>query len=263
MGSSGATTLALDDFRVTEARFPAGERLAPHTHDRAAFAVMLEGSFDLGILGRTYACVPGTAFVEPIEERHSNLIGTGGAHVVVIQPDPAAVSGLGSCSRLFDEPHHEPHSPVNQTAWAIVRELQAPDSATPIAVEGLVLGMLALASRQQRLERLWRTPRWLARAREQLHARFLTPPRIPELAAEAGVHPDHLARAFRQRFGVPLGAYVRRLRLDWAATRLLAAPDTIAHIALASGFADQSHFTRAFKRHSGLTPAAYRRTFGS
>jgi len=35
---------------------------------------------------------------------------------------------------------------------------------------------------------------------------------------------------------------------------------TLASLALAAGFADQSHFTRAFKRHTGLTPNAYRRS---
>ena len=84
-----------------------------------------------------------------------------------------------------------------------------------------------------------------------------------DLAASAGVHPDHLARAFRLRFGVPLGTYVRRLRLDWAAGQLSGGGDVaIVHIALNAGFADQSHFTRAFKRHTGLTPAEYRRVFG-
>jgi len=208
------------------------------------------------------ACEPGSAVAEPAEERHGNVLGTAGAHVVVIQPHAFAIEGLGPCGRLFDAVHHMQRSPVCRAAWAIVRELRAPDGATPVAVEGLVLGMLALAARQDRPER-WtrRAPPWLSRAREQLHARFLCPPAIRELASEAGVHPDHLARAFRARFGVPVGAYLRRLRLDWAATRLEERDVTIVEVALAAGFADQSHFTRSFKRHTGLTPAEYRRTF--
>jgi AraC family transcriptional regulator len=60
---------------------------------------------------------------------------------------------------------------------------------------------------------------------------------------------------------VPIGAYVRRLRLDWAASRLKMADEPIARIGLEAGFADQSHFTRAFKRYTGLTPAEYRSAF--
>ena len=261
MGASGARTLSLDDFLVTNMRFPARERLTPHVHDRATFAVMLEGSFDLSINHRLYACGPGSAVTEPAEERHGNVLGTGGAHVVVIQPDPRAAQHLGACGGWFDAVHHAPRSPVCTPAWRIARELRAPDAATPLAVEGLVLEMLALASRQDPLDvRARRVPPWLSRTREQLHARFLHPPRIRELAETAGVHPDSLARAYRARFGVSIGTYVRRLRLEWAATRLEATDAPIVQIALEAGFADQSHFTRVFKRHTGLTPGEYRAT---
>ena len=58
--------------------------------------------------------------------------------------------------------------------------------------------------------------------------------------------------------GMTLGAYVRRLRLDWAAARLTASDEPLAALALAAGFVDQSHFTRTFKQHTGLTPDQYR-----
>jgi AraC family transcriptional regulator len=266
MGASGAATLALDDFLVTDAFFPPHAYLPPHVHERASFATMLEGSFDIAISRHTYACEPQSAVTEPAEERHDNRLGHAGAHVVVIQPDPAAIERLGPCGQWFGAVHHAPKTPVCAAAWRIARELRAPDGATPVAVEGLVLEMLALTTRRN-----WNTdgpahlpaPRWLTRAREELHDRFLDPPRIRDLAAVAGVHPDHLARAFRLRFGAPIGSYLRRLRLDWAATRLESSAERISAIALRAGFADQSHFTRTFKRHTGLTPQAYRRTFGS
>jgi len=265
MGASGAATLALDDFLVTDAHFPPHAYLPPHVHDRASFAIMLEGSFDLGINNRAYACEPHSSVTEPAEERHDNRLGSAGAHVVVVQPDPAGLERLGECGRWFDAVHHTRRTPVCAPAWRIARELRAPDGATPVAVEGLVLEILALSTRRYGIaERPHHAPapRWLTRAREELHDRRFDPPRIADLAAAAGVHPDHLARAFRLRFGVPIGTYVRRLRLDWAATRLEISEQAISAIALDAGFADQSHFTRVFKRHTGLTPQRYRQTFG-
>lgn len=262
MGASGAASLEVGGLLVTDARFPAREHLFPHVHDRPSLAVMLEGSFDLRITNRVYACEPGSTVTEPAEERHANLLGTAGAHVLVVQPDPRTMDRLGPCGRLFDEVLHTPRSPVRGLARRIGRELCFPDYATPLEVEGLVLEMLALASRHDRVERAARqAPPWLAGARDQLHAHFRDPPRLQDLARAAGIHPDHLARAFRARFGVPVGTYVRRLRVEWAIARLDETEEPIAQVALEAGFADQSHFTRACKRQTGLTPAEYRRAF--
>ena len=57
-----------------------------------------------------------------------------------------------------------------------------------------------------------------------------------------------------------VGGYVRRLRLEWAAMELERTDTALAAVALAAGFADQSHFTRAFRDYTGFTPSVYRRT---
>ncbi|HEV8509110.1 MAG TPA: AraC family transcriptional regulator [Gemmatimonadales bacterium] len=261
MGSSGARTLAAGSFLVSELRFAPDMWLSPHVHDRASLAVMLEGSFDLGITRRVYPCEPGSVAAEPVEERHSNRVGRAGAHVLAIQPEPGAADRLGPCAELFDEVRHARRSPLAVLAWSMVRELRAPDSVTLLAVEGLSLEMVALALRESRAVRRGRlAPGWLTRVRDCLQDRFLDPPTLGELATDASVHPDYLARAFRAWFGQPIGRYVRRLRLEWAAERLAVTAIPIVQIAFQAGFADQSHFTRAFKRHIGVAPGDYRRS---
>ena len=85
-----------------------------------------------------------------------------------------------------------------------------------------------------------------------------SPPHLHALAADAGVHPAHLTRAFRRRFGRSIGSYLRLVRLEWAAHRLATSEDLLADVAGVAGFADQSHFTRLFRQHFGCTPARYR-----
>jgi AraC family transcriptional regulator len=58
--------------------------------------------------------------------------------------------------------------------------------------------------------------------------------------------------------GVSVGDYVRRLRLEWAANELATSELPLADVAIGAGFVDQSHFTRAFKRHTGVTPGRFR-----
>jgi AraC family transcriptional regulator len=92
-----------------------------------------------------------------------------------------------------------------------------------------------------------RPPRWLARAEELLRAHAFTQRRLGEVAAQVGVHPVHLQRVFRAHHGMSMGAYQRRLRLDWAARMLVSSEQPIVDIALEAGFADHSHFTRSFQ----------------
>ena len=81
---------------------------------------------------------------------------------------------------------------------------------------------------------------------------------LHELGAAVGRHPGHVARAFRQAHGMSVTAYARTLRLEWATVAVATTDDPIMSIALEAGFADQSHFTRSFRRHHGITPGRYR-----
>jgi AraC family transcriptional regulator len=143
--------------------------------------------------------------------------------------------------------------------WRLAGELHASDVAAPLAAEGLALELLAATNRERAVDRRsTRPPRWLANAEEILRARLGEPVRLRDLAAATGVHPAHLARVFRAHYGVSVGEYSRQLRLSWAAAQLASGDTPVATVAADAGFADQSHFTRLFKRHVGMTPARYR-----
>ena len=98
----------------------------------------------------------------------------------------------------------------------------------------------------------------MERARALLLERFRESVRPGEIADELGVHRAHLARVFRARYGESLGEFTRRLRLQWAAQELATADLPLAVLAVEAGFCDQSHFTRAFGRQYGVTPARFR-----
>ena len=259
MGSPSFRSLALDGFAVVEAWFPAQEVLADHTHDRACVAVMLDGSFDLHLSGREYHCPPATVFTEPAGETHANFIGTAGAHVVVVQPDPTSTEMLRPFAGFLDQPTHRNHAGMADRASRLARELDQADDLSALAAEGIVLELLATLARVEAAG-IRRPPPWLLRAQELLHAHFTQVIRTGDVASAVGVHPAHLARVFRHHFKLSIGSYVRRLRLDWAARELVWSDVSLTAVALAAGFADQSHFTRFFKRHTGLTPNAYRRS---
>ena len=133
------------------------------------------------------------------------------------------------------------------------------DTASPLAIEGLMLEMLAWGTRVSDLTRTTSGPPWLARAREVLHDDPAASIGLGALAREVGVHPVTLARAFRRAYGCSVGEYLRRLRIVEAAHRLEDSDLSLAEIAVAAGFADQSHFSNVFKQQTGFSPSAFRR----
>jgi AraC-like DNA-binding protein len=79
---------------------------------------------------------------------------------------------------------------------------------------------------------------------------------LQNLAQLVGLSPYHLNRSFCRKIGMPPHAYQLQMRIARAKSALRAG-SSIAGVALATGFADQSHFTRVFKRLVGDTPAQY------
>jgi AraC family transcriptional regulator len=149
-------------------------------------------------------------------------------------------------------------------AWLAVRlydEFRTMDAASPLAIEGLVLEFLAEVSRCSDGVAERRPTRWLCEARDLLHAHFTESLSVDELAASVGIHPHHLTRAFREQYGCTLGEYLRKLRIEHAQRQLTTSDAPLAKIAVEAGFADQSHFSKTFKRETGMTPTEFRRTF--
>ena len=93
---------------------------------------------------------------------------------------------------------------------------------------------------------------------ELMHERLAEPPSLAELAANTGLSQFTLLRAFRAQTGLPPHAYLNQLRVRRARS-LLDDGRPPADVAALTGFADQAHLTRHFKRVVGVPPGAYQR----
>jgi len=101
-------------------------------------------------------------------------------------------------------------------------------------------------------------PRALRRVREFIEAHLERNISIEALATTAGLSMYHFARAFKQSEGVTPHEYLVQCRVRRAQDLLAATDLPLSEIALASGFADQSHCARRFREHVGVTPSSYR-----
>lgn len=92
--------------------------------------------------------------------------------------------------------------------------------------------------------------------REYLEDHFAGPVLLEDLSGLAGLSPFHLLREFKQQFGLPPHVFLQQIRVQ-RARELLARGIPIAAVAIDTGFFDQSHFTRVFKRFTGITPGQF------
>jgi AraC family transcriptional regulator len=100
--------------------------------------------------------------------------------------------------------------------------------------------------------------RRIRQVQEFIEAQLGGNPTLASLADIAGVSPAYFSRLFRHSFGAPPHQYLLSRRLERARDLLQTGRPSIAEVASATGFSDQSHLTRHFKRRFGVTPHQYR-----
>ncbi|HLH91314.1 MAG TPA: AraC family transcriptional regulator [Xanthobacteraceae bacterium] len=97
-----------------------------------------------------------------------------------------------------------------------------------------------------------------SRVAEYIEAHLAENVLLSSLAEVAQLSPFHFSRAFKQSFGMPPLRYLASRRIE-RAKDLLAGDRTVTQVGLAVGFAETSSFTTAFRKHTGVTPTAFRR----
>jgi AraC family transcriptional regulator len=244
-------------LRVTTTWRPAGLVVGRHTHDLTSLAFCVNGPFE-ETFGRKWRQVSSRSLlVRPGGEPHANRYAASPAsRTLIVELLPHALDHIRSETRILDGPNHLESPRFAVLAQQLDFESRNPDSVAPLAIEAHVYELIVSIARDASL---WKggEPRWLGRARDCLHSTFTQTMSLSDLATIAGVHPSHLARAFRRIHGVTIGQYVRQLRVEHAATLLKQRQLSLAEIALACGFHDQSHFTRVFANVFGISPGRY------
>ena len=249
--------LKLSGLTLIETLHAANYKTPPHVHDRASICLTLAGRGLEIINGTRLVEQPGCVIVRAPQLVHSNQFGAGAHRGFMIELENRWLETCRHFSSVFEGHRYFAGGPVSALALRIYRESRIKDNVAPVIVEGLMLELLGHASRSL-VKTPLRPPLWLTQARDLLHAQFNDPLNLIEIAATVGVHPTHLARTFKKHYQTTIGEYLRSLRLDWATRQLSETEASIAEIALAAGFYDQSHFSHLFKQHTGFTPAEFR-----
>ncbi|HEY1873753.1 MAG TPA: AraC family transcriptional regulator [Steroidobacteraceae bacterium] len=232
------------------------EQVLTHTHEDAHFILVTGGEYVSAAGRRGTGPVliynpPGTTHRDHFER------GRGSFFAISLSPGYAAAAlagtGVPDAPRYLTAPAQ--HAIAMRIAVACAVEVAT------LSVDALCLELLgSMDARGRALPRA--PPRWLGSAVELLQDRYREELTIAEIAAAVGVHPIHLTRTFRRHLRCTPGEFARFRRLERAASLLVRTAHPLAEVALDSGFADQSHFSRVFTRYFGLPPGEYRARAG-
>jgi AraC family transcriptional regulator len=236
----------------------APRQLPLHAHQLAFFALVLQGQY-----GERYARThkqfgPFSLMYRPAGIPHQDEIGPRGVRFFEMELRPDWQASIADCSGNLSDPSDDERG--GELLWHALKIYRfTRSSALPdeLCLESLLAEMVALVARLPR-ETASQPPGWLSKIMDRLNSEYCRHLTLAEVSADAGVHPVHLSRVFRRFVGEGICDYVHRLRIREACRRMLLPQNSMSAISMDTGFADQSHFTRAFRKFTGATPTAFR-----
>ena len=258
---------ATGPFQLVETRYGRGQRVPVHDHDRPYFCLVLRGDYRERAGNREVACRPDTFVFHPGGTPHEDRFGDLGGRCFNLECESTWLDDRSSGLEALTSPLYL-HD--DYTAWLTRRlhhETRTLAGHSDLAIDGLARALVAAVARAAAEQTAGQAaghgeaagPDWFREAVAIASREYADSIGLADVAARVGIHPRHLARTFHDRMGSSLGSFVRRRRVEEACRLIRESDDSLSRIAFRTGFADQSHLTRTFKRIVGTTPAAYRR----
>ena len=252
---SGSVGRRLDfpDFSLTETSYAAEVKLGRHYHAHPVLSFAVRGGTAVSFGRSASWCEQGSLLYLAPGDRHDN-----------VYPEAAVRLHLEVKWRLWRQVGDGigmRSGPIRHVlAAAAGRSLQSAlsdaDGLAEFTIATALMDIAGLLTAGRSAAR--DTAPWLVRLREFLEAHPLEKIEMAKLARVADRHPAHVSREFRRHFGKSLSQFVRERRLLRAAELMCCDGLPLAEVALQCGFYDQSHFTHAFRKLMGDSPAEYR-----
>jgi AraC family transcriptional regulator len=248
-------------FTIRENLYPIGQALSRHSNEHANITFVIEGALRERYATRTILCRTGMIRFLPAGEVHESEI-QAHSRCLNISAEASAFAELRQNSGVPRKPAEISGLNTTWLANRLYAEFSRQDTASGMAIEGLVLEILAEIARAEAAETSLQAPHWLKHATEIVESRFLERLSLAEIASQVGVHYVHLSRQFHKYNRCTIGELIRKRRVQYASHLLAHSRTPLAEIALTCGFSDQSHLSFLFKRYMGLSPSKFRRLAG-
>jgi AraC-like DNA-binding protein len=235
----------------------------PHVHEEYCVLLMLKGVEKTVCRGASHSAFPGSIGLMNPDEVHSST--SVGAEYRIIRIRPGVFSRIvfEAAGRDLGTPHFD--RLVVDDALSFRRllnlHLKLEQNLSSLELESEFLSAIGLLVGRQLANRsaprpAGTEPRHVKTIRDYLKAHYAENVSLSQLTSITNLSPYHLLRVFHHRVGFPPHEYQTQVRIAHA-RKLLLEGKPISHVALETGFCDQSHLSRNFKRIVGMTPGRF------
>jgi AraC-like DNA-binding protein len=235
----------------------------PHVHEEYSVLLVLQGTETHICRGESYTAFPGSLMLNNADEAHSSSSAKTEYRIVRIGRKALSRIGVEVVGSKFETPYFADPVVKDSTSFRLLLELhlKLEQSMSFLEQESEFISTMGLLiSRLNRnhstAQRLGRETHHTSLVRDYLKSHYAENVSLSQLTALTNLSPFYLLRVFRNHVGFPPHEYQTQVRIAHA-RKLIRDGNSISQVALETGFFDQSHLSRNFRRIVGMTPGQY------
>lgn len=226
-----------------------------HSHEHMQLTLVLKGGCREKRKLQEFDCTPGMLLLYPCFEPHINTSYARNSKNFHIGFEDSSFKKYGINTVGFEGQCLIKNPLIKCGLLNLIAELNVLDKQSEISLDTTLLAIISLLPANDDFNSM---PNWVKELKELLHDEMKTDWSLNELSTKINIHPVTISKYFPKYFHSNIGDYIRKIKIEKTLPILLKKNIAINDIAINAGFVDNAHYTRVFKKHTGITPSRFR-----
>jgi len=232
--------------------------LPPHFHKNGYFSFLMDGQINETINNHSYLRTPGMVVYHPADTPHVNALISRQAtlfNIECVEIDKRILN--------FPSNFHDAHIIFDERIVKLLRSIfnDINRKIDHIQICNKVHDLYLKCEKSNCKKKFFDRPDWLKFLLNFINRNYSESITLEHLAEIVNKHPVHISRSFKKYMLCTVSAYIMKIRIEKASQIIRNEQPVLAQLAYDMGFADQSHFSRVFKKYVNVSPSLYKKMF--